>query len=774
MVARIVFVTLLTLLMSRVEGQSQITIQGKVKDESNQPLSGVAVGVDSVFLTATDVNGRFQLQLKSGTYELSLRAVGFQYYTQQLTFSNDTILTLRLKQDDELLDEVHIHDHQELETQSSVIVSGEELQSTPSGNFAEQLEKIPGVTSINVGVGIGKPVIRGMSFNRVSVYDQGVQQQGQQWGADHGLEIDAFKVNRVEVIKGAQAIQYGSDGIGGVIRLLPEKIPEQDGWNGDFTSAFYSNNLATKNSLKVGVRKGQHYVSVRGTYNRYGDFAVPDESFEYQTYVLPITNQRLKNTGGAEWNLNGFYQYTSENFLLQWTASHFDQQAGFFVGAIGQPQFYDLTDDGNRYNVALPFQYVQHTKSNLRLQWHHENHNDTRINLNYQLNQRREYSFPHAHGYPVDDNDTLALRLNLHTAGLDVKHTFNYSKRFHINVGLQSKVQWNRRFGYEYLIPDYFLHNTGVYSHFTFHISERLTWDGGLRVDVGQTKTDGFQQEVNFGGVDSTWVRTPASDRWFWNFSGATGLALQKKKNTYRFNLGSAFRMPNPAELYANGVHHGTFRHERGNVSLQPENGLQADVSWERASEKWLFSLSPYTYYFFNYLYLKPATTFSPLPDAGQIYSYQQTTAFFAGSEAQIQWQPLQWFKVSTDWSYTYALNVESGYNLPFTPPLQGNGNLTFYQERTAKTLQYWSVEWHQQYSAAQTLTDVNEKTTPQYTLSNLYGKVRFDFRSVDLEVMAGVQNIWNTSYLKHLSRYRLLNISEPGRNFYVSLKLRF
>lgn len=751
----------------------QYTVSGKVVNEEGAPIIGCAVALDQDYIEATDVNGIFRLQVSGGIHELWFRNIGFEFKKTMITVDSDTILNIQLVESSEQLDEMHVHHHKDITSDNATELGKEDLENTPHGNFADQLEKLPGLTTLNVGVGIGKPVIRGMSFNRVSVYDQGVQQQGQQWGADHGLEIDAFQVKRVEVVKGAQAIKYGSDGIAGVIKILPELPPQETGFFGDWTSGYFSNNHAFKNSLRLGYNNKHHFLSLRGTYNRYADFSVPDNQFEYQSYVLPIANNRLKNTGGEEWNFNAHYQWSKDHFIMRVNASHFNQTAGFFVGAVGQPQFYDLSDDQDYYSIELPNQQVKHTKANVELKWLHHNNDNTTLNFSYQLNDRSEFSFPHAHGYEVDENDSLALNMLLHTASLSFAHHLVFSPRWHLDLGLQSKYQVNERKGFEYLIPDYLFQSNGIYGHLNYNIDDNKVWEMGLRVDQGMAKTNGYQQEVTWNGVDSIWTRTPVSNRLFWNFLGATGVAFSWLKSELKINLGSAFRMPNPAELYANGVHHGTFRHEKGNPVLNPENGLQLDLSYTYHFEKWYFSFSPYSYYFFNYLYLKPGTSFSPLPDAGQIYQYSQTEAFFAGAETQLEWKPLDWLKLSTDWAYTYALNLQSGYNIPFTPPLQGNLRMIFYQERKGQ-MKKWSVEWHQHYSAAQKLTDVNEKETPDFTTSNININFLFDLKKIDLKVLAGVQNLWNTSYLKHLSRYRLLNIAEPGRNIFIQIQLAF
>lgn len=125
-----------------------------------------------------------------------------------------------------------------------------------TGNLVQAIENVPGVHSMDIGAGFSKPMIRGLEFNRIAVSENGIKQEGQQWGADHGLKIDTFNVEGVQILKGPASLLYGSDAMGGVIEILPAQAPAEDQVFGEASFIYKSVNEAFGGSLMLGVKKG--------------------------------------------------------------------------------------------------------------------------------------------------------------------------------------------------------------------------------------------------------------------------------------------------------------------------------------------------------------------------------------------------------------------------------------------------------------------------------------------------------------------------------------
>ena len=231
-----------------------------------------------------------------------------------------------------------------------------------TGNLVQTMEKIPGVRSMDIGAGFSKPAIRGLGFNRIVVSENGIKQEGQQWGSDHGLEIDAFNVEEIRVRKGPSSLIFGSDAMGGVIEILPATWPAVDQLFGEAVILSKSLNGTLGGSLMLGLRKGAWLVRARFSEQRYGDYRIPADTIVYLTRKIPVYGRRLKNTAGMERNASFFGGYRRNRYRMNVTVSNAFQKMGFFPGAHGAPDLSRLQDDGNSRDIALPYSLVNHFK----------------------------------------------------------------------------------------------------------------------------------------------------------------------------------------------------------------------------------------------------------------------------------------------------------------------------------------------------------------------------------------------------------------------------
>ncbi len=686
--------------------------------------------------------------------------------------------SLRILKDTVTLSEVEIEAQKSVDNPLGKTLSYTQLDQgfllkNQGNTFINTLEKLPGISSINTGVGISKPVIRGMSFNRVIVNEYGIKQEGQQWGVDHGLEIDQYNVDQVEIIKGPVSLLYGSDGIGGVINILKPRIKAGNYFNPEVLLNYRSGNDTYGGSLLLETAHNSMFARGRVTWQEYGDYRVPATEFDYNSYRLPIYNNRLKNTAGKELNFSLLTGIRKKWGITSLYFSKYGQRVGFFSGAFGIPRAYQLTDDGNIRDINLPYQDIQHIKviSNTKL---FIRKTESDLDIGYQQNIREEHSPPHYHGYGPVPQGSLALKLILRTYSLSLKFATPASDRLNFSYGLSGQIQKNERDGYEFLIPEYTTAQAGIFVLEEYKITPRLLWTSGIRADWTKQNI----QKSLLPQYDATSLiigytqRSPAIDRDYLNLSGATGILFRINERTeIKYNIGSAFRVPTAAELTSNGVHHGTFRHEMGDSTLTAERGYMQDIILNIKKRKLDFSISPFLYYFSNYIYLSPSARFSPLADAGQVYRYTEAPVWINGIESSLSLKIGKRWNLLNALEYVWNKNIETSYPLPFTPPFSALGELEYKVVSSGK-IKETRLAFAGQYFAAQNRVDRNEKVTPGYFLINLNYSMDFFIGKQKLSIIMIGRNLTNQKYLNNMSRYRILNLPEQGVNLSCIIRL--
>jgi len=663
-----------------------------------------------------------------------------------------------------------------LKTLDYIHISCEDLLKHHGNTLAGSLERIPGLSAIHTGVGISKPVIRGLSLNRIVVNEYGIKQEGQQWGLDHGLEIDQYNVHQLEVIKGPVSLLYGSDGIGGVINILPAPILPTNTFEGEGLINYKSNNDLYATSVALRNNKNDFFTDFRFTYQDFADYRVPAQHFLYNSYILPIDNQRLKNTAGRDINLSGLAGIKRSWGRSSIYISNVHQDAGFFVGAFGTPYAYLLTHDGNYRSIDLPKQQINHLKiiSNTQLL---NKRGFVEIDFGYQHNDRKELSRPHAHGLVVAPQGNLALQLQLETFTANVKTPLFSSDKWKVLFGFNFQTQKNKRSGYEFLIPDYNTWQGGINTYAEYNASTRWMFSAGIRLDGAIQKASATSIFIydSIGNVSTTQQRSPHIDESYVNTSGSLGLRFTT--STYsdiKLDIGTAYRIPTVVELTSNGVHHGTFRHELGDSALHSERGYMLNTNYHYQHRNTIFSVSPFVNYFDNYIYLRPSSKFSPLPDAGQIYQYTQGKALFFGGELSFQQGITEWLNSNFGIEYVFNENINLSMPLPFTPPFSIREEIEF----TPLTNKHYLRDLHLiltgHYYASQTRTDINEPPTDSYFLIHLTLGNAIELKDHRIECSIQIRNVANVHYLNNMSRYRILNLPEQGRSINATVRYKF
>jgi iron complex outermembrane receptor protein len=619
-----------------------------------------------------------------------------------------------------------------------------------AGNLVKTLEHTPGIHSMDIGSGFSKPMIRGMGFNRISVVENGIKQEGQQWGADHGLELDVFNAEQVVVRKGPASILYGSDAMGGTIELTPYLAPVENQIRGEAVVLGKSINAGIGGSLMIGVKKDRWFTKVRYSEQHFGDYRIPTDTIVYLTQKLPVYGRKLKNTAGLERNAAFYTEYRNRRYYADYTISNVYQKVGFFPGAHGIPDIAQVQDDGNSRNIDLPYSNVNH----LKISTHQQYAWDQMMgywDVGFQDNRRQEWSRFHTHyadqTAPEKDPDK-ELELSLQTFSSSLKMKRIASDYWEHTAAWDMQYQQNAMSGYAFLLPAYRRFTSGWAWLSQYRPDKHWLLTGGLRYDFGQMHID--------------------SDFRFGDFSGAVGVVWNPDAaQVMKVNIGRSFRLPGANELAVDGVHHGTFRHEQGDASLASEKAWQLDASYTWDNQRVAFSFMPFFSWFGNYIYLRPTGEWSNLPHAGQIYRYTETEAIFAGAEVSLEVNLLRHLNYHFNAEYVHTHNVDEHTPLSFSPPASMRNSLEYRNKKFQTYVEIQSI-------AAQNRIATNEDPTPGATLIHWGASANLSQGGSETEITVSLQNLLNTRYYNHLSFYRKVEIPEPGRNIQILIKNTF
>jgi len=764
--------------------QELFTISGKVIDQTNTPLSGASVVVHELkHGTMTDAEGRFVLEkIPRGEYHLHISFLGYMciHYNLLKIESCDTTCVFVMHADDVSIDEVTVRGTTDMSekrqnTLSSEIVNTEFINRHINSNLIKSIERLPGISAIDVGQGFSKPVIRGLSFNRVAVTENGVKQEGQQWGADHGLEIDQFGVESVEIIKGPSSLMYGSDAIGGVIQINPNSIAPKNTLEASFQSVYKSVNNFVGASAMAKYRHADWYFNGRYTHTNFGDYRVPADSFFYNRYRLPIYNNRLKNTAGTEQDAFFTVGVLKPQYKNTLTLSNVRSRTGFFPGSHGIPSAEKLFDDGNTREIDLPYQMVNHLKI-INTSKFYLSSGNVELTFAYQHNFRQEWSVFHTH-YPNQtapaQNPDLELEFRLNTLSGDLKYR-HLNGRHEFVSGISAQYQLNDIDGYIFLLPQYQRSTFGYFLYDDFKLNPNLILSSGLRFDFGQTHVSEYYSVY----AENYKSRNFSAN--FYDLSWAVGLSYSMTERwNFKTHVGKSFRMPNTAELSANGVHHGSFRYEVGDSVLRSEYSYQLDAGIYYASQHIQLELSGFVNYFPNFIFLSPTGSYL-LPngeeiaeaDAGQVYRYIQSEAFRTGGELSIITELTDGLILTTSAEYVYADDLT--YPIPFTPPLNIFSELSYSIPNINNVIKNSVFGVNANFTAAQNRVARNELATPASQIYNASFSTDLLFRKNSVNIAVQIQNVFDTKYFNHLSFYRIIELPEPGRNVQIIIKVPF
>lgn len=742
------FVILYTLLSTTAFANVLKDIKGKVIDASNkQTLPGATIFIPDLKVTAvTNGDGEFTLNNlpSKGSYLIEVHFIGYKTATQVVNFASAAGLEFALQSTALETKEVVItgsliSSTSKRNSASSAVVGKDQLLQ-PSTNLIDALTKIPGVSQITTGPSISKPVIRGLGYNRIVTLDDGIKQQGQQWGDEHGIEIDQFKSDRIEVLRGAASLMYGSDALGGVINLLePSSAPEGQ-VKGEFISNYSTNNGLTANSLMLNGNENGFVWRARGTYKNAYSFKTPTGYFP--------------NSGFNETDLSGMVGLNKSWGYTHLNVSSFRNNIGFYeptLDANGNFVKEDgeafITSDYKNRDLDYPRQDIRHFKIALNNNFVLGNGN-LKADFGYQQNQRRE----------LEDGPEPSLFFDLKTYNADLKYYIHQTNGWQPVLGISADAGKSQNKGIEFLIPDYNTYGIGVFA-FAKKNWDNNTFSVGARYDY--RKNNGKQLFV-----DGDELFAPFQNK-FSNVSGALGFTHQFNEEwNFKANAGSAFRAPNPAELASNGVHEGTYRYEIGNSNLSPERSYQVDAALEYEGKIVSASASVYNNYVHNFIYASNnGETITAEGDLYPVYRYGQVNANLYGAEASLTIHPVSFIHFENTFGYVHAQNSTLNRPLAFIPAATLRNELRFEPKLKGTNDAYLSVGINSAFKQTR-VDDVFETPTSGYTLLNAGIGATFNLGKQPIKLSVSGNNLLNQKYYDALSRFK------PGRFDYENPNL--
>ena len=633
------------------------------------------------------------------------------------------------------------------------IVSPQVLRATASTNIIDAIAHQPGVNQLTTGGSISKPIIRGLGYNRVVVMSEGVRQEGQQWGDEHGVEVDGSSVNSVEILKGPASLMYGSDAMAGVVILHPQATPPDGEIRANVSTEYQTNNGLFHYSLQMaGNQKGFVWDA------RFSDKMAHAYKNKYDGYVPG--SQFRERAGRLMLGINKSWGHSR----LIWTAYHLTPS---IIEGERDPETGELEHEegwtGHQYSKSLPFQEVKHNK----LVW------DNAFNLSsgylkaiigYQQNRRQEYE---------EFADEYELYFKLHTLTYDLRYITNEVNGWKLSTGIGGMYQKSGNEGEEYLIPDYRLFDFGIYATATKSLGDRWTLNGGLRYDHRRLHGYALEEDGDMRFTDFT--------RHFNGFTGSIGAVCNINDHfNVRLNVARGFRTPNMSELASNGVHEGSIRYELGNQQLKAEYSWQVDLGLDFTSRYVSAQLALFANRINNYIFTHRLP--EEIEEGYLTYAYTQGNARLLGFEAGVDFHPIHSVHFSNTFSFVDAQLMHASSDtkyLPFTPTPRWTSELKwelFHHSHSTVHHHHTTDAAHRSpfnnlYIAAGLdcylrqshiySADETETVTPGYALLSLSAGTDIQIKGKKIaELYITADNLLNKAYQNHLSRLKYCDIN--------------
>ncbi|WP_234735137.1 TonB-dependent receptor [Tellurirhabdus bombi] len=784
---------------------AQHTLSGQVKhQENNEAVIGATIFIPELRTGATtDVNGSYRLaNLPNGTFTIQVSFISHKTIVQKVTLPGVQTLDFTMENSVNSLEEVIVSGSSTktiIKESPIPIAALSRIQwlQTPSTNLIDAVAKLPGMSQISTGVGLSKPIIRGLGFNRVITMHDGVRQEDNQWGEEHSIQVDEYSIDRYEIIRGAGSLMYGSDGLGGVMSILSPRPVEEGKIVGRVLTNYMTNNNMVGLSAQVAGNKNGfvwHLQTSRKDAKNYRnpvDGRVYNSNFQEPLNFNGFLGLNKKWGYSRLYFVRSFQRYSivtgTRNERGQFTkAVALNDSTDGFIPAPANELNGRTFDPSNsqrlgNYKVSLN-NYFQLGESSLS------------VNLSYAQNRRVEFGNVFAPG--VAD-----LYLFLQTMYYDARYNLPARKGWETTLGTNGMRQNLDNRGSQTLYPNYNLFDNGIFV-FTKKSYDRLKLSGGVRYDIRNLDINKlyidpeglFQAQPVPGAIE----RFPGFQRTYQNISASAGGVYNlTSRLAVRANASRGFRAPTVPELSSNGEHAGTFRYEIGNLKALPEVAYQGDLGATFEAKSVYLDVSIFQNSIQNYTYservLSPAGQDSII-NGVPVFRYAQGNARLRGLEATFTWNPVgaRWLNFTQSYSSVFTRNLAAkepaARYLPFMPAPRWITQVKLTRDSWKNRLRniYLSADMEITQRQDRVLLAYNTETeTPGYTLVNLGvgGDIVSNSKHTLFSIYLAATNLFDVAYQSHQSRLKYLDanpvtgrqgVYSMGRNVSIRLVIPF
>lgn len=774
----------------RISGQ--ITNNAAPVAFANIYLKKTAIG------NVSDEKGRYSISnIPEGRYTLVVSCLGYKNVEKIIQLSSDDKLDFELDVDDKKLQEFVVTGVSKAtrikENPLAVsTISLKNIEQSSENNIMDVVQKnTTGISMLKTGPNISKPFIRGLGYNRVLTLYDGIRQEGQQWGDEHGIEIDPYGIQNIEVIKGPASLMYGSDAVAGVVSFIPIAMDTTlKGLHGKLIHEYQNNNNLIGNGAYLFQHKKKLSFAIRSSYRI---------AKNYSNKV----DGRVYNTGFQEFNWTGKMTYYFKNSHLNLNATIYHNIQGIpdgsrdsttrkFTYQIFEGEFDDIKnrplvsdEQLNSYTKADLHQQIKHYRIYANQVFQIEKCK-LKYNVAYQRNIRKEITHP-------TDLDQPGLFVNLNTINYHLLFQLPEKNNRITAIGINGMWQQNKNDdATDFPVPNYQLFDVGLFAHHAVKFN-KINVSGGLRLDVRSISIEnlfiikntltGFTEQTENNIKPESYYQYKAFTRSFNGMSGSVGVSYIASDNLHiKLNISRGYRSPSITELSSNGLDPGARIVYLGNPNFDAEFSNQQDLGVFFEHKMFDFSIGVFNNFMQNYIYLAQVVDANNIPitdnQGNRTFQYQQSAAQLYGFETSfnIHFEKLKGFSILNSFQMVQGFNREKslegkgiyGAYLPFIPPASCSSQLSQQFQIKKYNIHYVTPKVGCEYMSAQKrymALYATETFTPSYFLLN--ASIQFEFLKVknrQLNIHFFINNISNQVYQSNMSRLKYFEYYKDNR----------
>lgn len=776
------------------------TLQGTIVDihDDSQLAGATVILVETNAAKLADFDGNFKFSnLCAGTYKLQISHPECSTKVFTVDLRDNKPKVFKLEHHLEELNEILIKGSSYYTKAESILenrISQETIDNNSNASLGDVLKNISGVSSLNTGSTVVKPVINGLHSSRITIINNGVRQQDQEWGAEHAPNIDLNTAGNITVIKGASALQYSGDALGGVIVTEPAPITLRDTIYGKTIATGQTNGRggSLTSTLTKSYENGW-FGRFQGTAKRYGDFEAPDyvlsnTGLSEQDFSINVGVNKIK------YGVNVFYSlYKNELGILRASDLGAAEDVVIAINSDVPLIINDFT-----YDIDAPSQDVTHQLTKLSGFYNWDNLGKLNFTYDLQRNKRLEFDIRRD---SEDTRPSVDLRLTTHNLSLSLES--DLSDKVSLKTGVVGNYQENfadPATGVRRIIPDYDQYKLAVYGITDVVLSDKWIAEFGARFDY--TFMDVFKfygtsffeergydiefPEIIIEELGNQVLTNPKLT--FNNFSATAGFSHKFSEEYALFaNYSLASRAPNPAELFSEGLQQGAARIELGDLRFNSEVAQKTTITFQKKSDRFSFAINGYASFINDFILIEPSDVRTTIRGTFQVAEYRQTNARLLGIDTDVSYKLTDALSVTNKFSFIRGVDTsrdESLIDIPattintsidYTLPIKKEVYIGLESTAVFRQNKFPDNNFEVFLPETQTFESVDVSTPPDaYHLFHFNAGTSFNLgNSSKLNLNLKITNVLDTSYREYLNRLRFY-ADELGRNILLQVKINY